>query len=321
VPSSKSQVSDSASTDGIPEIVREYQDAYLAVIQYSRNDYNLGYDRNVDMLFKKASGQFVWILGDDDTLEDGALTHVLNLIDQNPDIKVMQVNFDKFDKKLERIVEKVLINEDLYCYDAEAFLVNSKGRYGAVSSLIFNKEAWNREDLFRGFGSEVIHMYALVKILLRGDSYICKQSLVKVREGSENFVKRGDGDALLRIALASGSLYCFMREIGYGPKIIRWLLKPDRRYAYNAISPAKLWGIKNKLVVVKKLIAIHNSPVLWLKWIPTIFIPDPIFRKIYFLKKRISSKTRIIERKLKEYLKIGAQYRARLPRSYPPPPH
>lgn len=297
-------ISDNASTDGTPEIVKTYQNTHPIRIHYFRNESNLGYDKNVDMLFKKASGQFIWILGDDDALEDGAISHVLNILDHNPDIKAIQVNFDKYDKKLESIVQKVEIPKDLYCRNAETFLINSKGRYGAVSSLIIDKVAWNNEDLSKGFGSQVIHAYALLKILLRGDSYIDMLPLVKVREGSENFVKHGDGDALIRIALTSGSLYRSMREMGYDPKIIRWHLRPDRRYAYDAIPRAKLWGIKNELTVAKQYIAIHNSPVLWFKWLPVLFCPDPIFRKLYPFKKAVSAKTRVIERKLKECLKI-----------------
>lgn len=146
--------------------------------------------------------------------------------------------------------------------------------------------------------------YVLFKIILSGDSYIEKQPLVKVRDGSEHFVKHGDGDALLRIALASGELYCSMKAMGYDPKIIRWHLRADRRYVYDAIPRAKLWGIKDKLAAAKKLVAVHNSPELWIRWIPLIFCcPDPIFRRLYVFKKGVSSKTRVIERTLKKLLR------------------
>lgn len=294
-------ISDNASTDGVMEIIRTYQAKQPIHIQYSRNEHNLGFDRNVDRLFKIASGQYVWMLGDDDVLEDGALRHVLSLLDQHHDLKAIQVNFDKYDKKLERIVQKVEIPEDLYCHDAEVFLANSKGRWGALSSLIIEKDAWNKVDLSNAFGSQVIFAYALFKILLLGDSYIVKQPLVKVREGSEKAVSHGDGDALLSIALASGTLYSSMKEMGYGPNIIRWHLSKDRPYVYSAIPLAKFWGIKNKLAITSKLIAIHNSPILWLKYIPVIYFPDFIFRKLYPLKKGVSSKMRVVKRKLKEF--------------------
>ena len=172
-----------------------------------------------------------------------------------------------------------------------------------MSSLIINKNAWNGEDFPEGFGTRIAFAYALFKIILRGDSYIAKQPLVKVRDGSEHNVKRGDGDALLMIALESGTLYQQMGKMGYRPEIIQRHLKEDRPYAYNAIPLAKFWGIKNKRAAAKKLIALHNSPTLWLKWLPLIFFPDTIFRALYSTKKRISAKTRVIERSLKEYFR------------------
>jgi glycosyltransferase involved in cell wall biosynthesis len=296
-------VSDNASVDDIPKIVKTYQESSFVSIQYSRNDKNLGFDRNVDLLFKKAQGQYVWLLGDDDVLEDGALRYVVDLLNQHPRLKAVQVNFDKYDKNLEKIIQKVDIPENLYCTDADTFLMHSKGRWGAIASLVIDKEAWNKEDLAKGFGSQIIFAYGLFQVLLRGDSYIVKQSLVKVRAGSEKAVQRGDGDALLFIALASGTLYRAMKEMGYGSKIIRWYIEQDRRYVYDAIPMAKLWGLNNRQHLVEKLIAVHNGPALWLKYIPLLYCPDLIFQKLYAFKKGVSSKTRVIERKLKTLIK------------------
>jgi glycosyltransferase involved in cell wall biosynthesis len=270
-------VSDNASTDDTEKIVRDYMETRSARIHYFRNDKNVGFDRNVDMLFKKASGKYVWMLADDDVLADGALLHIVNLLDQYPDLKAVQVNYDKYDLKLERIVHQVIIPEDLYCRDAETFLVNSKGRYGAVSTLIIDRDAWNSEDLSDGVGTAVLHMFGLLKILLKGDSYIAHQPLVKVREGSTKSVT--NGDSLLRVALSSGTLFHCMKKMGYGSRIIRWHLRMDRRYAYNAILLAKLRGIKNRSAAVKKLIAVHNSLELWLIWIPFILLPDFLIPK------------------------------------------
>lgn len=296
-------VSDNASLDDIPQIVKTYQESSTVSIQYSRNEKNLGFDRNVDVLFKKARGQYVWLLGDDDVLEEGALRYVVDLLNQHPRLKAVQVNFDKYDKSLDKIIQKVDIPDDLYCTDADTFLMHSKGRWGAIASLVINKDAWNKEDLSKAIGSQIIFAYGLFQILLRGDSYIVKQPLVKVRAGSEKAVQRGNGDALLFIALASGTLYRAMKEMGYGEKIGRWYLKQDRRYVYDAIPTAKLWGINDRKLLVEKLIAVHNGPALWLKYIPLLYCPDLIFQKLYTFKKGVSSKTRVIERKLKTLLK------------------
>lgn len=294
-------ISDNASTDETPEIIKSYQESQSVRIQYSRNIQNVGFDRNVDMLFKNASGQYIWLLADDDSLKDGALPLILDLLKQHQHLKVVLVNFDQYDRKLEQLVDQVTISEDIYCHDADTFLRNAKERYNLVSSLIIDKAAWNAEDLSMGMGLSFIHVYALLKIILHSDSYIVQQSLVNMRMGSAN--SGTSGDALLRIALDSGSIIRSMRNMGYDPEIIQWLLKDARRYIYDTIPIAKLSGLKNRSIAIKRLVSIQNSPTLWLKWVPVIICPDVIFRKLYFAKKSISSKTRIIERKLKEFIK------------------
>lgn len=294
-------VSDNASTDEIPEIVKAYQNSQSVRIQYSRNDTNVGYDRNVDMLFKKASGQYVWMLGDDDVLKDEAISQVLNILDLHHNLKVVQINFDCYDRKFENLLTPASKSVDLLCNDADSFLLHSNGRYGQVSSLVINKEAWNREDLTKGQGSNFIHVYALFRILLRGNSYIINRPLINIRMGSENFGT--SGDSLLSIALSTGAIFNSLKELGYSSNMVKLLIKPARRYAYDTILIAKLAGLKNKRWAVKKLVGVYNGPLLWFKWIPVILCPDSIFKKLYFLKKGVSSKTRIIERKLKEWIR------------------
>ena len=228
---------------------------------------------------------------------------MLDLLEKNTKLGVVQVNFDKYDKKLEKIIQKVSISVDRYCQNAETFLYNSEDRWGAIAALIIEKNAWNELDLTEALGTQTIFGYGLFEILLKRDSYIVKNALVKVRDGSEKAVKSGDGDARLTIALASGLLYRAMPSMGYSQKIVDCYLKRDRKYAYQAIPLAKLWGIKNKVLAAKKMIAIHNSPILWIKWLPLMFFSDTIYKKIHQIKKWVSSKTRPMEKRLKTYLR------------------
>jgi glycosyltransferase involved in cell wall biosynthesis len=290
-------VSDNGSTDGTPGIIKSYQESQPVRIHYTRNDVNIGYDRNVDKLFKNASGKFIWILADDDVLTDGALLKILELLGTNPGLKAVMVNFDKYDRTLQHVTDRVVIDGDKYCRDAETFLRGAKARYNLVSSLIFNKSAWNEENIDHMFGSNFIHVYVLFRLLLRGDSYIVHEPLIKMRMGSEN--SGTDGDSLLSIALDSGAIIRSMRKMGHRPDIIRWLFRDVRKYTFRTITVAKLLGIKKKSIVAKKLVANHNGLAVWFKYLPIIYCPDSLFRRLYFFKKGISSKTRVIERSIK----------------------
>lgn len=69
-------VSDNASEDATPEIVRGYQ-GHGAKIEYRRNETNVGADANFVRCFELARGEYVWIFGDDDIIVPGGLREVL----------------------------------------------------------------------------------------------------------------------------------------------------------------------------------------------------------------------------------------------------
>src|SRR3989304_4568740 len=60
-------VTDNASPDKTREVVEEYQKKFKN-IRYSRNNENLGVDRNVINVVEMASGVFGWYMGDDDVV-------------------------------------------------------------------------------------------------------------------------------------------------------------------------------------------------------------------------------------------------------------
>jgi len=70
-------VSDNASPDDTPSIGQKYQ----ASIRYWRNEENIGPDANFLKLFGEATGQFIWLPGDDDTVREDTLIYVLRMID------------------------------------------------------------------------------------------------------------------------------------------------------------------------------------------------------------------------------------------------
>jgi glycosyltransferase involved in cell wall biosynthesis len=70
-------VSDNASPDDTPAIMQKY----AAAVRYWRNAENIGPDANFLKLFGEASGQFIWLPGDDDTVREDTLSYILRMID------------------------------------------------------------------------------------------------------------------------------------------------------------------------------------------------------------------------------------------------
>ncbi len=85
-------LSDNASTDETPEVIRQAQ--ALGPLRYSRNRENLGPICNVHRVANEmARGQFVWVLGDDDLVRPGAVARVVEALQAHADLDAFYVNF------------------------------------------------------------------------------------------------------------------------------------------------------------------------------------------------------------------------------------
>jgi glycosyltransferase involved in cell wall biosynthesis len=84
-------VSDNCSTDGTAAVVKEFGAARC--LRYFRNPENLGFDRNILNLLDKASGRFLWLMGDDDRPETERLGEVVGLLKANQDTPLFFLNF------------------------------------------------------------------------------------------------------------------------------------------------------------------------------------------------------------------------------------
>lgn len=73
-------VSDNASADETMSVVSEYQNTY-PWIRYHRNDENIGGERNFYAAAGMASGEYVWIFGDDDKMTGDAIGVVIDRIE------------------------------------------------------------------------------------------------------------------------------------------------------------------------------------------------------------------------------------------------
>jgi glycosyltransferase involved in cell wall biosynthesis len=83
-------VSDNASTDNTGDVVRSA--AARMPLKYRCNPENLGMARNFLQVVAMASGEFVWLVGDDDLIMPDGIERVLRLIRSKPSIDFFYVN-------------------------------------------------------------------------------------------------------------------------------------------------------------------------------------------------------------------------------------
>jgi glycosyltransferase involved in cell wall biosynthesis len=85
-------VSDNASTDDTPKVVRTAQRKWKC-IKYHRNSVNSGLAGNFLLLTDKlARGKFCWIVGDDDIVRPGAVDRILDVLMSNSGVDFILLN-------------------------------------------------------------------------------------------------------------------------------------------------------------------------------------------------------------------------------------
>jgi glycosyltransferase involved in cell wall biosynthesis len=84
-------VCDNTSTDNTPEVIARFRGEANFVA--TRNPANVGMLGNLGATARVSRGAFVWLLGDDDLLTDGALENVLEGLAKHPDVEMAYMNY------------------------------------------------------------------------------------------------------------------------------------------------------------------------------------------------------------------------------------
>jgi abequosyltransferase len=75
-------ISDNASTDGTESVVKKRMTEY-PLIRYSRNEANLGMDKNFEQALRIADTKYIWLLGDTYHIPSEGINHLLEVISQS----------------------------------------------------------------------------------------------------------------------------------------------------------------------------------------------------------------------------------------------
>lgn len=94
-------VQDDASTDNTEEVIRSFGDER---IKFFRNEKNLGYPGNLEEARKKASGDIIYLMGQDDILAGDALRNTYDAFASSEDIGAVTRPYFWFDKDIKKPV-------------------------------------------------------------------------------------------------------------------------------------------------------------------------------------------------------------------------
>jgi len=181
-------ISDNASNDGTEDIVKKMQQIF-ANITYHKQDQNVGVDKNILNVVARATGEYIWFLGDDDALFPGALAYMLGeLALQKFDYCL--VNCLGYDNALQKPAVRqpnFVITSNVYYNTVDDAMKEMKGNslvgnFCGLSIQVFRRPLWdavpNKESYI---GTNAVHLYVLL-LAMKGKSFAkLAKPLVKVR--------------------------------------------------------------------------------------------------------------------------------------------
>ena len=92
---------DGASTDGTEKIINNYKESSPNIIYYKRNEC-VGVDRDILKTVSLSSGDYCWLMSDDDILTKGALKNIIEHLNNNPSISGLTTNYIQYNHLLKK---------------------------------------------------------------------------------------------------------------------------------------------------------------------------------------------------------------------------
>ena len=186
-------VSDDASPDRTVDIAEGYQ-ARFRNFRYFRQPTNVGIDRNFLTAVEMATGDFVWLMGDDDRLEPGAVQHVLSALDTWPAAIGMTVGVIDYDERLSRATGLRQMPETQLMNDAETVFSTMSDLLGFMSALVIKRHVWNRvvaEEPVLQYDKYYLQVYVTGRAIQRfGPWGVLNVPCVGFRSSNDQFLAR-----------------------------------------------------------------------------------------------------------------------------------
>lgn len=178
-------VCDNASTDDTEQVVRGVAACHENV-RYVRQPRNVGMDENFDCAVTSASGEYCWLMPDDDVLRPGAMARILALLAS--DFSLLVVNCEIRDMSLGRIIKRSCLSfehDRLYAAgEQDRLFTDLQDMTMYAGAMIVKRALWMQRDRRKYYGSLFLHVGVIFQEPLPGNAMIIAEPLVTYRNGN-----------------------------------------------------------------------------------------------------------------------------------------
>jgi abequosyltransferase len=131
-------VVDNASTDDTPALIAHFQQHYPQV-RYHRHAANIGGENNFYAAAQLASGEYVWLLGDDDKLLPHAIPVALRYLEQGYDFLISNFSVWTIDFSAIKLKNMMPLRYDTLFHDPNHLMASLGVQLAYISATIIKK--------------------------------------------------------------------------------------------------------------------------------------------------------------------------------------
>lgn len=196
-------LSDNASDDNTRSVVKKY--AKYPNFKYSRNDSNIGFDRNMLKAVGNAGGEYCLLMGDDDILVADSLKYLIGCIREHADVDYFIFNSRPYSNERAATNFRFIDPGRTGFKELKDFLLNLRGMesvvdcFGRMSQHLFKKKIWDDfKDKDKYLDTGAVHAWILMNTMRNAsffyiDKVIIRNSLSTIRwntfPGYDNAIK------------------------------------------------------------------------------------------------------------------------------------
>jgi abequosyltransferase len=178
-------VLDGASRDNTEQVVRELQQT-VPCLRYIRQDRNCGVDRDFNTVVELASGEYCWLMSDDDLLKPGAVQEVLRAIDCSYSLIIVNSEVKTFDFSRMLDPNRLRIDADRVYAEADfqRLFEETSAYLSYIGAVVIKKDIWLAREKEPYFGSFFIHVGVIFQQRLPGKVLVIAPPLITIRFGN-----------------------------------------------------------------------------------------------------------------------------------------
>lgn len=185
-------VVDGASSDNTAELMEQYCARYPQIV-YRRELVNSGVDADYDKAVCYSTGEYCWLMTDDDLLKPGAIERVLAGMEKSPGLIVVNAEVRSEDLSMVMEERRLGFYQDVFYSNSQRneFLADVGAYLSFIGCVVIKRGEWVSREREAYFGSLFIHVGVIFQKPVIEDVLVISDPLIEIRYGNAMWTSRG----------------------------------------------------------------------------------------------------------------------------------